>query len=154
MTTTRLRKSKNPAPSARDRKLADTASRQLARCLRPGHTLTVALRHPGAATVELPAPAADLLLKVLGNIAAGQSVSLVTTQPHLTTQQAAELLGVSRPFIIKQIAAGLLPAHKVGSHRRIAPEDLRNYQRHLLASRHQALDALAAEGQALGLDYQ
>jgi excisionase family DNA binding protein len=69
----------------------------------------------------------------------------------LTTQNAADVLGVSRPFIVKQIESGLLPHRMVGTHRRILFRDLMEYKHKMEADRDRALGDLAAESQRLGL---
>ncbi len=71
----------------------------------------------------------------------------------MTTQAAANFLNVSRPFVVKQIDAGRLPCRKVGRHRRILFDDLMAYQQVLHEETESALQALADQAQALGLDH-
>jgi excisionase family DNA binding protein len=101
----------------------------------------------------LPQTAVRLLIDVLGQIADGNAVSIVPVQAELTTQQAADLLNVSRPFLIGLLEKGELPFHKVGTHRRVRFGDLMAYRRREHEARHQALDELARQGQELGLGY-
>jgi excisionase family DNA binding protein len=75
------------------------------------------------------------------------------TNSEVTTQQAAELLNVSRPFLIGLLRAGLIPHHKVGSHRRVRVADVLAYKQSDDDSRRAALAALTVEGQALGMGY-
>ena len=69
--------------------------------------------------IELPASAVQLLLEILEQMASGNAFTLTSLQAELTTNQAAELLRVSRPFLIKLLENGEMPFRKVGSHRRI-----------------------------------
>lgn len=99
----------------------------------------------------IPAAAYRLLVDVLTQMAQGNAVTLIPIHAELTTQEAADLLNVSRPYLIKQIEAGAIPYHKIGRHRRIRFEDLMAYKQQVDAARSQALDELVAESQALGL---
>jgi excisionase family DNA binding protein len=76
---------------------------------------------------------------------------LVPHEAEMTTQEAADLLGVSRPYIIRRIDSGDLPSHKVGTHRRIAFADLLAFQQREQRRASNAADDLARESQAMGL---
>jgi excisionase family DNA binding protein len=141
------------APSESDVQLAQEASRRLSRFIKKDQSFRLTPRGHVEDTVEIPASAAALLLRLLSDMAAGHAVTLIPVHAELTTQQAADLLGVSRPFVVKQIEEGKLPFRKVGSHRRVLFRDLMNYKREMNAARQKSLDALAAEGQSLGLDH-
>lgn len=83
------------------------------------------LRVPGSKeTIALPALSVRLLMNLLTELAEGNAVALVPVRSELTTRQAAELLGVSRPFLVEQLETGRLPFHKVGTHRRVNIEDV------------------------------
>jgi excisionase family DNA binding protein len=96
----------------------------------------------------------DSVLRVLRQVvqamASGKNVSIVTYNPELTTQQAADLLNVSRPYLIKLLEQGELPYIMVGTHRRVKFEDLRKYKQQRDTKRRQLLDELIAESQELG----
>lgn len=97
----------------------------------------------GDSSHALPPVAARLLMEVLEILARGNAVQVTAVSASLTTQQAADLLGVSRPFLIQQIDAGRLACYHVGTHRRLHLTDVVAYQRDMHAQRKVALDALA-----------
>lgn len=117
---------------------------------RPSHVEVVA-DGDRPTRVEVPVEALDLLLEVLTHLSNGHGVTIMPVKAELTTQQAAEMLNVSRPFVIKLLDEGHLPFRKVGTHRRVRLDDLLAYKRIDDARRREAADALAAEAQALGL---
>jgi excisionase family DNA binding protein len=140
-------------PSPDDSQLADRAARQLARHLQTRRPLRILSGTEPHHTIEIPAVAATLLLRLLQDLAAGHAVTLIPIHAVLTTQQAADLLGVSRPFLIKLLESGRLPFQMVGTHRRILYKDLVAFKQASDASRQAALADLAREAQDLGLGY-
>lgn len=101
--------------------------------------------------VTLSATVLRLLTDALSQMAAGNAVALIPLDAELSTQQAADLLGVSRPFLVKLLDQGQIPHRKVGTQRRVRFEALRRY----IDEQHQqavaAVQAMAAEAQRLGL---
>jgi excisionase family DNA binding protein len=89
---------------------------------------------------------------ILAHMAAGQSVSVVPHNAELTTQHAADLLKVSRPFLIGLLDAGEIEYHMVGTHRRIKASSLVDYQCRDDARRRGLADELTALSGELGLD--
>jgi excisionase family DNA binding protein len=98
---------------------------------------------PDGHQVAIPEPVHDLLLLILKNLQAGRAISIVPEHQPLTTQRAANILGVSRPFLVRLVENGDIPFHMVGSHRRIYLRDLLDYQRRRDAARHEAIDDMA-----------
>lgn len=103
--------------------------------------------------VEIPAPAVRLLVTMLTEMAAGNAINIMPIHAELSTQQAADLLGVSRPFLVKQLDEDRIPYRRVGSHRRVLLEDLMRYKEFIDAKRLEALDELSAQAQQLNLGY-
>ena len=141
--------------SSDDIEAARASSNRLATLDRSGDrplTLRIAGKR-GEDTVELPAPAAELLVQILENMAAGSPVAVLRNDAELTTQQAADFLNVSRPFLVDLLEAGDVPFRKVGTHRRVRFDDLRAYKETIDHARRKALDELAADAQELDMDY-
>src|SRR6266568_156826 len=136
---------------------AATAARSLAPLLRkrkgtPQH-VTVVAKGDHDTRVTVPRAAFELFVRVLGEMANGNAVSIVAVHAELTTQQAADLLHVSRPFMAKLLEDGKIPCRMVGTRRRVRFEDLVRYKQKGEADRQKVYDDLAAEAQRLGLEY-
>ena len=104
-------------------------------------------------TVTVPYEAYGLFLEVLGQMADGNAVTVVPTHAELTTQQVADLLNVSRPFVVRLLDEGRLPSRKVGSHRRVVAADVLAYRQRDDRRRRQLLDELTTEAEKHGLGY-
>jgi len=128
------------------RKAATFLARHLTR--RGGFSLQGKQGASGA-SVELPPAVTQLVLDLLRSIGKGDAVALVPFGEELSTQEAADLLNVSRPFLVKLIESGELPHHKVGTHRRIRAEDLFAFKRRRDSERDEALSKLARLGQEI-----
>lgn len=104
-----------------------------------------------AAEVVVPKAVLELLGRVLANLANGQGVTLVPAHAELTTQQAADLLNVSRPFLVGLLESGQVDYRVVGTHRRVKAESLMTYMRKDDATRSAAADELSVMTRELGL---
>jgi excisionase family DNA binding protein len=103
--------------------------------------------------LTLPPIAATLLQAILAQLALGKTVALLPLDAEVSTFEAAELLHVSRPFVIKLLAQGAMPYRRVGSHRRLRLSDVLAYQQQLEAQSQAAFAALAQQAQELQLGY-
>lgn len=101
----------------------------------------------------LPRQAVALLRDLLSEMAQGNAVTIVPTHAELTTQEAANILNVSRPHLVKLLEQGAIPYFKVGTHRRIRYQDLMAYQAERERASQQALDALTEQAQELDMGY-
>jgi excisionase family DNA binding protein len=104
-----------------------------------------------APTVKIPAAAARLLVQILDEMSRGYAVKIVPVHAELTTQEAADLLNVSRPTLIQMLNQGLISYRKVGTHRRIPFVKAIEYKRKLESQRREALAELVAYDQEIGL---
>ena len=108
---------------------------------------------PSGEQLEIPTSVYQVLVAAVAAMARGNPVSVVPVHHELTTQQAAELLSVSRPHLVKLLDEGAVPHHKTGSHRRVYFEDLMRYRDVRDAQRRRALEDLTRKSAEYGLDY-
>ena len=106
---------------------------------------------PDGSRIEVPASVHQLLAAVVHELARGNAVTIAPVQAELTTQQAADLLNVSRPFLVNLLESGTIPFHRVGTHRRVSLQDLMAYRHARSQERRTALAEIARDGQELGL---
>lgn len=137
-----------------DRLAAQEASRALAKLSGNGGVQVDAQADTGERqTFVLPAAAVRLLTDMMAQLAEGRSVAVMPRHAELTTQQAADLLNVSRPYLVSLLEQDKLPFKKVGTHRRVQLQDLLAYMEARNKVSDDAMDALAAEAQELGMGY-
>jgi excisionase family DNA binding protein len=106
---------------------------------------------PEGEEIELPRSLFHILQQVVYHLAHGRVVTVMPLNKELTTQEAADLLNVSRPYLIKLLEEGKLPFFKVGTHRRIRFDDLMEYKKRRHDERRRALAEMAQMSQELGL---
>jgi excisionase family DNA binding protein len=138
--------------------LAAEAVSQLTEFLRAHPTPTSRVRlcsdEPDSDTqIVVPSFVLSFLIEVLAQVANGNAVTVAPVHAELTTQQAADLLNVSRPFLIKLLEDRRIPYRRVGNRRKVLLTDLLDYKRKDDAHRRSIADELTREAQELGLDY-
>lgn len=135
--------------------MARTAQRCIVAALDHSRAATITLMSDDgqAPSIQLPPQALKFIAQVLGIMSERRPVILIPAKQEMSTVEAANYLNVSRPFVIKEIEAGRLKYRMVGSHRRIAFEDLDAYARAMRARQESALQRMADDARALGLDY-
>ena len=106
---------------------------------------------PSGEEVELPASAVQLLHRLVHHLARGQVVTLVPVDRELTTQQAADLLNASRPYLVRLLDEGTIAYTKTGRHRRVRFDDLIAYKRRRDDERRSTLRELTQLNQEMGL---
>ncbi|WP_175883148.1 helix-turn-helix domain-containing protein [Burkholderia sp. BCC0044] len=104
--------------------------------------------------VELPTSALRLLVDILAELADGNAVKVVPVHAELTTQEAADLLNVSRPHLIKLLESKALPYHKTGKHRRVRFSDLMRYKTERDQASANAMEELSRQAQEFGMGYE
>lgn len=144
-----------PLPSEQEAELARTSSRNLSVVLSSrAETQQFDFKDDRGQTrtVELPTSVVRLMVDVLTEIGQGNAVSIIPIHAELTTQEAADLLNVSRPYFVQLLEKKEIPFRKVNTHRRVRYEDVMVYKNRIDAKRLQALDELAALSQDMGLE--
>ena len=143
-------------PSETEALLAQESSRQLARLLdeKPAVKVQILTENNTDGVVTVPGSAMRMLVQILAEMADGNAVTLTPIHAELSTQQAADLLNVSRPYLVQLLERGEIPCHKVGTHRRVLLTDLLCYKNDLKAKRRQVLAELTAQAQELNMGYE
>ena len=141
---------RQPPPNAQEAALARVSGQHLSRFAARNSPLTLQVEEE---PLELPAAAVALLMDILEAMAAGRGVMIIPENAELTTVQAAEVLNVSRPFLIKLLEENAIPFRKVGKHRRVRMEDVMAYKERIDHEREAILDHLAEEAQEHDMGY-
>ncbi len=112
---------------------------------------TPRLISPTGKELELPDSVYKILQQVIHDLARGKAVAIAPVDAELTTQRAADLLNVSRPYLIKLLEKGEIPYQKTGTHRRVKLQDVLEYRRQRAAARRASLREMAQSAQEMGL---
>lgn len=134
-------------PTETEIRQASEAARTLATALTPKGLPFLVSKDGDQTKVELSPALGQLVLDVLTHVARGEMITFVPYGAELTTKEAADLLNVSRPFLISMLNEGKIPFHKVGSHRRIRASDVLKFRAERDAERSEALRELQRLGQ-------
>lgn len=130
--------------------IAGLARSELEKVHKDGRSLTMLVSQDNEQhELVLPSDVVTMLMDILEHLSLHKAVSIVASDKMLTTQQVADILHVSRPFITKLIDAGELKCERVGTHRRVKYEDVLAYKSAMDEKRRQALDELTKEAQEL-----
>ena len=143
-----------PTPEAA--RMAEQALRSLGEFLNnPPDRVTLSFAEPSLPDTRITIPGGifRLLAEVLQTISAGQPVTILPIEAELSTQEAADLLNVSRPYLVKLLDEGTIPSRKVGVYRRVRAADVLHYKRKNDAARHEVLDELTKQAQELDMGY-
>lgn len=108
------------------------------------------LNGPGGRTASVPRGVVDLLSEVVARLLRGEQVSVVSIDDEMTTQQAADVLGFSRQYLIRLLEEGRIPHRRTGTHRRVRTVDVLAWKARRDRERHAALDELADLSQEAG----
>lgn len=154
-TVDRVREVAPPLLNSHDKEMVRAAQRCIMASLDHSRAASITLTTDTGETptVEVPSAALKLIGQLLGAMSEGRAVMLVPADQEFTTVEAANFLNVSRPFVIKEIESGRLPHRKVGSHRRIAFDDLMAYAQKMREQQASALERMADNARELGLEY-
>jgi excisionase family DNA binding protein len=105
-------------------------------------------------SVRVPVYALRLLVDVLTEIGKGNAVTIIPIHAKLTTQEAADVLKISRPSLVQLLERGEIPFHKIGTHRRVRYRDVLDYKERINAERRKTLDALVDQTPGLGMAHK
>lgn len=151
-----LRKHRQPAPTAQDVSLALISGQRLSSYAHRKTPLCLLVSEAGqeqAQPIELPAGAVALLMDILEAMAAGRGLTVIPENAELTTVEAASLLNVSRPYLIKLLEQGVIPHRLVGKHRRVLVDDVLAYKDKTDQDRELILAQLTSEAQESSMGY-
>ena len=142
----------SPDPSEQDELIE--LREQLARIARRRRRPVAKLVSPDGVEVEIPASAFAALQAVVRDMAQGHTITLIPHDKELTTKEAADILNVSRPFLVKLLDRGEIPYHRVGTHRRLRVEDVLAYRELRAARRREKLRELTELSEQLEGGYR
>lgn len=144
----------NGVPTESDRTLAKESRKIIKDCLSESGSCRVKILIDGVEReTQIPMMAMRLLAEALRQIAMGKGVVVLPLDAEISTQQAADILNVSRPYLVGLLEANEIPFRRVGARRRVRLLDVLNYKRRNDEERMKVLDELAAQAQELNMGY-
>jgi len=149
-------KDKLTLPTAEEVSIAQQCSRDISAYLETGgesQQIDISSKDGQKHAVSVPTRALSLLVDILSQLGQGNAVKIIPIHAELTTQEAADILNVSRPYLVGLLEQGDIPHHKVGRHRRVRYQDLMDYRTAVDNKRLAALDELATLSQENDSEY-
>lgn len=142
-------------PTKKEAVLAEQSSLILASYVQSTKTPTIQLvkKGGGQKQISLPLSALRLLVDILVQMAQGNAVTLIPVHAELTTQEAADVLNVSRPYLVTLLEGGQIPCRKVGSRRRVLAKDILEFKANIEKKRLQTLEELSKQAKKLDMGY-
>ena len=142
-------------PSNKEAVVAEKSRRILSNYLKSNKKPALQLISKGKenTSVELPPKVLQLLIDILAQMGAGNAISLIPIHAELTTQEAADLLNVSRPYLVLLLKEGKIPYRKVGTKRRILAKDVIKFKADISKKRYKVLEKLSQMGQEMNMGY-
>ena len=142
-------------PTDKERSLAADSGQKLAHYIETTGQPALIMIKKGKEqdSLFLPASALQLLVVILSQMAHGNAVTLLPVHAELTTQEAADLLNVSRPFLVSLLEEGKIPFRKVGTRRRVLARDVLDYKEEIDKKRRKTLAELSNEAQKNDMGY-
>lgn len=143
-------------PSEQEIQLSVSSSRALASHIQKFNSvqkLKVVDDSGSEEVVEIPSTAFQLLISILSEMSQGNAITLIPVHAELTTQESADMLNVSRPYLVKLLENKQIPYRTVGRHRRILLKDLMDYKKRIDDQRMEVLDQLVSQAQDLNMGY-
>jgi excisionase family DNA binding protein len=142
-------------PTDKEMQLAEESSRKLSNYIESTKEPVIQLIKKGknGEAIFLPASALKLLMVILSHMAQGSAVTIIPVHTELTTQEAADLLNVSRPFLVGLLEERKIPFRRVGTRRRVLAKDILRYKEEIDKKRLNVLDELANEAQKHNMGY-
>lgn len=115
------------------------------------HNGTACLVGPDNSKLELPPSVYKILVQVVESMQEGKPIAVVPFMEEMSTQAAADMLGISRQFLVKELEAKKIPFHRAGSHRRIYLKDILDYKKQRQVNRAGSIGRMAKEAEAAGV---
>lgn len=148
----------NSLPTPEEAAMAKVSCRELAAYLDLGRgkpqKLTVSDDRGDTHTIEIPSSALRFFIDVLTQLGEGNSVSLIPIHAEMTTQEGADILGISRPTFIRLLDDNVIPYHRVGNRRKVKYQDVHEYKQKIDEERLKVLAELSELDQELGMGYE